>query len=339
MKALLYPAYDKMEIADQPDPVPGRGEVVLRVAACGICGSELEAFKKRSPRRVPPLIMGHEFCGVVEENGPDAAFHKVGQRVVSHSLYSCGSCASCARGQTHLCQQRRLFGMHRPGAFAEFVVAPERALIPWVEGVSAEAACLTEPLANGVHVVNLTRSLEPKVVAVLGAGAIGLLCQQAFQALLGAETYTSDVIDERLETSLRLGARAAINSANTDFVEAIRDVTAGEGADVVVDAVGSGVTKKLAILATRPGGATVWIGTHENSVSIDSYDITLSERQVLGSYSATMPELQSALDLIASGKVDAHSWTTSIPLEMGVAGFERMLRAQGNDIKGVLRPH
>ncbi|MEP7271739.1 MAG: alcohol dehydrogenase catalytic domain-containing protein [Acidobacteriota bacterium] len=339
MKTLLYPAYDTMEISEQPEPAPSSGQVLLRVEACGICGSEIEAFKKRSPRRVPPLVMGHEFCGVVEESGRDVKNLKPGDHVVSHSLISCGTCARCLRGQIHLCEHRQIFGMQSAGAFAEFVVAPERCLIAWPDGVPAEAACLTEPLANGVHVVNLTKRLEPKVVAVIGAGAIGLLCQQAFQTMIGAEVLVCDLIPERLQTASNLGARTTINSATDDVVEAIRELTGGEGADVVVDAVGGGITKKLALAATRFGGATVWIGTHENSITFDSYDITMGERQVLGSYAATMPELQFALDLIALGKVDAQTWTKQYPLEAGVLAFQTMLSAKGDDIKAVLRPH
>lgn len=339
MKTLLYAEHDRMEIAERPDPTPGSGELLLRVVACGICGSELEAFKSHSPRRVPPLVMGHEFCGIVEETGPQVGAFHVGQRVISHSLFSCGSCVRCQTGRSQLCADRQLFGMHLPGGFAEYVIAPEKSLLSWPDGIPAEAACLSEPLANGVHVVNLTRRIKPEIVAVIGAGAIGLLCQQAFQSMLGVEVYVCDLIPERLEVASSLGARKTVNSKTDDFVEMIREVTQGEGADVVVDAVGAGLTKKMALRSTRPGGASVWIGTHENSVTFDSYEITLSERQVLGSYAASMAELQTAIDLIADGSIDASSWTTQFPLESGVSAFERMLAASGDDIKAVIRPH
>ena len=339
MKALLYPAYDELEISDQPDPMPGPGEALIRVAACGICGSELEAFKKRSPRRVPPLIMGHEFCGVVESTGPGVTRVRPGERVVSPSLIACGGCSSCLAGRIHLCRNRRIYGMQSGGAFAELVAAPESTLIKWPDTVSAEAASLTEPLANGVHVVNLVKAFEPGTVAVIGAGAIGLFCQQAFQAMLGSSVYVIDLIPERLGAATSLGAHGTFNSKTDDVVGALQEITDGLGADVVVDAVGGGVTKQLSLSATRPGGATVWIGTHENSVTIDSYDITLSERHVMGSYAATMAELQFALDLITDGRVDAESWTQRYPLEAGVTAFHKMLNASGGDIKAVLMPH
>jgi threonine dehydrogenase-like Zn-dependent dehydrogenase len=338
MKVLLYPEYQRLEIADQPRPKPEGWEVLLRVAACGICGSELEAFKMRSPRRVPPLVMGHEFCGVVEEVGSEVEALGRGQRVVSHSLFGCGQCVRCKRGDSHLCRQRQLFGMHRGGAFAEYVTAPEKCLVAWPEALSREAASLAEPLANGVHVVGLTRPLDTCVVVIIGAGPIGLLCQQAFQCLSSADTIVADLIQERLDAAASLGAKHVINSRHEDFLTEVLRLTGGEGADVLVDAVGSRVSKQQALRATRPGGTAVWIGLHENSVEIDSHEITLQERRVQGSYAASLDELKVAVDLLASGKVDGSSWIKTFPLAEGVEAFEKMLAAEGDNIKAVLLP-
>jgi threonine dehydrogenase-like Zn-dependent dehydrogenase len=140
MRVLNYPEFDRLEVRDL-DVTPLRpDEVRVQVAACGLCGSELETFKNHSPRRQPPLVMGHEFCGVIAETGSEVRDWKQGARVVSNSLVPCGRCVRCARGDTHLCAQRQIFGMHRPGAFAEFVNVPARCLIPWPENLPAEAA-------------------------------------------------------------------------------------------------------------------------------------------------------------------------------------------------------
>jgi L-iditol 2-dehydrogenase len=338
MKALLYPEYLHLEIADQSEPKPGVGEVLLRVAACGICGSELEAFRNKSPRRVPPLVMGHEFCGVVEQVGAGVRSLVRGERVVSHSLFGCGQCARCERGDSHLCAGRQLFGMNRAGAFAEYVSAPEKCLVAWPETLSAEAASLAEPLANGVHVVGLTRQLNPGIVVIVGAGPIGLLSQQAFQCLSPADVVVADLIQERLNVATTLGAKHVINSSQEDFLTEVLRLTGGEGADILIDAVGSGLSKKQSLAATRPGGTTVWIGLHENTVSIDSHEVTLAERRVQGSYAATLDELKIAVDLLASGQVDGTSWIKTFPLVEGVEAFRRMLSAQGDNIKGVLLP-
>lgn len=338
MKTLLYPAFDRVEMADAPLPQAAAGEVLLKVAACGICGSELEGFRKRSPRRTPPLIMGHEFCGTVEALGEGVTGVTVGQRVVSNSLVPCGTCVRCRRGDTHLCAQRQIFGMHRPGAFAEFVNAPARSLIPWPDGLPAEAACLAEPLGNGVHIANLTRHLNPRTALVIGGGPIGLMTQQALQAMLGTTVFVSDLVPERLQAATALGAKRTINPASEDVVKIARELTDGEGVDLVVDAVGAGITKQQSIAAARPGGAAVWIGLHESTISIDSFEITLPERTVFGTYAATQDELQTAVDLMISGKVDAQSWPTVLPLDRGVEAFQRALAAKGSDIKMVLRP-
>lgn len=338
MRALYYPAFDQLEIRDVDVTPPQPDEVRLRVAACGICGSELESFKNRSPRRPPPLVMGHEFCGTIAEVGSAVRDWKPGARVVSNSLVPCGKCVRCDRGDTHLCAQRQIFGMHRPGAFAEFVNVPARCLIPWPENLPAEAASLAEPMANGIHVVRVSRHLPAATALVIGAGPIGLFCQQALQVLRGSKVYVADLSPERLAVAKKLGAVRVINPREEDVVKVMQAETGGEGADLTVDAVGGAITKKTSLEALRPGGASVWIGLHENTVTLDTYGITLPEKQVLGTYAATIEELQQALELMASGKVDALSWVQRFSLEDGVTAFKRMLAAKGNDIKAVVCP-
>ena len=338
MLSLYYPAFDQLEIADVPLLPLQPDEVRVRVAACGLCGSELETFKNRSPRRTPPLVMGHEFCGTIAETGAAVRDWQAGARVVSNSLVPCGRCVRCTRGDTHLCADRQIFGMHRPGAFAEFVNVPARCLIPWPAGLPAEAAALAEPLANGIHVVNLTRHLPAATALVIGAGPIGLFCQQALQVLRGAKVYVADLSAERLAVAQKLGAAGVINPRTSDAAALLREATGGEGADLTVDAVGSGLTKKLSLEALRPGGASVWIGLHENTATLDTYGITLPEKQVLGTYAAKLEELRHALELMAAGKVDALSWVQRFALRDAVPAFHRMLAAKGSDLKAVICP-
>jgi L-iditol 2-dehydrogenase len=300
-------------------------EVRLKVAACGICGSELETFKNRSPRRTPPLVMGHEFCGTIAEAGAEVRDWAVGARVVSNSLVPCGRCIRCRRGDTHLCAERQIFGMHRPGAFAEYVNVPARCLIPWPEHLPAEAAALAEPMANGIHVVQLTRDRPAATALVIGAGPIGLFCQQALQVLRGSRVIVADLSPERLAVARKLGAARVVNPREEDVVKVLQAETDGEGADLTVDAVGGAITKRAALEALRPGGASVWIGLHENTVAVDTY-------------AATIAELRQALDLMAAGRVDALSWVQRFPLTDGVTAFNRMLAAKGADLKAVICP-
>jgi L-iditol 2-dehydrogenase len=228
--------------------------------------------------------------------------------------------------------------MHRPGAFAEYVNVPARCLIPWPDNVPAEAAALAEPMANGVHVVHVSRHLNADTVLVMGAGPIGLFCQQALQVLRGSKVYVADLSNERLEVAKKLGAVRVINPREEDVVKVMKEATGGEGADLSVDAVGAGITKRTAVDAIRPGGGSVWIGLHEDEMTFNSYGLTLPEKQVFGSYAATIDELQHALNLMSEGKVDAESWIQRFSLEDGVEAFQRMLAAKGNDIKAVVCP-
>ncbi len=337
MKILNYSDWDTLEMAVAPLPAMGPLDVLVKVAACGICGSELEGFKNRSPRRKPPRIMGHEFCGTIAAVGAQVTGWKEGDAVVGNAVVTCGHCVRCRRGDGHLCAAREILGMHRTGAFAEFVAVPASILLAWPENLPAEAACMAEPLANGVHTVFLSRHMEPESVLVLGAGPIGLLAQQAFQALTGARVFVSDRSPERLAVASKLGA-TDICVAGPDCLPWIQGHTGGEGADVVIDAAGSGVTKRFSIEALRPGGMAVWLGLHEDEMSLASYGLTLAEKHVIGSYSARLSELQTALDLMAAGRVDTTSWTQLFPLDEGVAAFRRMLAPQGDDIKAILLP-
>lgn len=336
MRALYYPEYERLDVRTVEKPLAAPGEVIVRVAACGICGSELETFKNRSPRRTPPLIMGHEFCGIIDDAGAGVEGWKKADKIVSNSLVPCTSCVRCKRGDTHLCADRQIFGMHRPGAFAEYVAVPAHCLLSWPDQVEAQDACLAEPLANGVHIVNMTRAMDPGHVVVLGAGPIGLMVLQAYKSLSNATVWVGELNPDRLEAAGQCGADRVVNVADHDIVELVRESTEGEGADIVVDAVGSSVTNKSGLALTRPGGSLVVVGLHEDSCSLPSYQITLPEKRVLGSYAATMDELATALDLFAAGKIHTSSWVDTYNLDDGVHAFNRMLSANGTDIKAVL---
>ena len=340
MKTLLYSDWDTLCIADAPVPIPQAGEVLLRVDAAGICGSELEAVKNRSERRVPPRVMGHEFCGTIADTGPgvDAGEFFSGRKVVSNSLVGCETCVRCGRGDTHLCASRQLFGMHRPGAWAEYVCVPVRALLPWPENLPSAAAALAEPCANGVHMARLAAHTPPETLLVIGAGPIGLFAQQAFQAIYGTRVFVADVSAGRLQIAEKLGAAQTFRAPNVDVVEAVRDLTGGEGVDMVIDAAGRESTKRQSIQALRPGGAAIWIGIHDNAVSINSFDVTLAEKAIWGTYAATLPDVRDALDLMAAGKIDGHSWVQSFPLTEGDKAFYQMLHPGETDIKAVLVP-
>ncbi len=336
MKTLFYPEYDRLEINNQPIPDYSDNEVLLKVAACGICGSELETFKTRSSRRIPPLIMGHEFCGEVAAVGKQVKDWKPGMLAVSNSIVSCGHCNMCISGHTNLCVNRQVFGMHRKGAFAEYVNVPASCLIPLAAETDVRHACLTEPLANGVHMVRLTEHVKMKHVLVIGAGPIGLMTQQAFQSMRNVDTVVMDIREERIAEAKKLGAAAVINPATQQVSNCLADVTSGSGFDLVVDAVGSAQTNTTGLQAVKQGGVMLMIGLHENNKSFSSYDLILPEKQVMGSYAATQKDMQDALQLIERKCVDVSSWVHYYDLSRGVEAFYDMLEAKEGHIKSVL---
>jgi threonine dehydrogenase-like Zn-dependent dehydrogenase len=336
MKALYYPAWGKLEVKDVPKPSPVDGEVLVRVTNCGICGSELETFREASKRRMPPLIMGHEFCGQVAEIGGEGTNDLKGQRVIAHALVHCGECSFCRRGDTNLCVRRQVFGMHRPGAFAEYVRVPARVLIPWPEGIPAATAVFAEPLANGINAMRQGPTARKSRVVVIGAGPIGLMCLFAAKRVHHSCVVISDRIPERLEAARLLGANLTVNALYQNLETETQKYWSGERAEFVIDAVGSAETKLLSLNLVEPGGMVVWVGLHEDNMNLNSYALTLGQKCVSGSYSGSIDDLRLAAQLLAAGDFTT-SWATQYSLEEGEAGFRDMLLGKGDKIKAILQ--
>jgi L-iditol 2-dehydrogenase len=334
MKALYYREWEKLEIADVPPPRISEGEVLLRVSNCGVCGSELETFRAHSPRRTPPLIMGHEFCGYIEEVRDPKSNWTKGQRVIAHAIVHCGLCAPCLRGDTNLCINRQIFGMHRPGAFAEYVAVPQQAVIPWPEGLPGATAVLTEPLANGINAMRQSAAVRKSRVLVIGAGPIGLMCIFAAKQLYGSSVIVSDLIPERLNAARIIGADKTVNIGLQDLAPEMKEHWSGNAPELVIDAVGSARTKLLSLELVEPGGGVVWLGLHEDEMQLNSYALTLGQKSVSGSYSGSFNDLQQAALLLASGAMNT-SWTTQYPLDRGEAGFRDMLLGTSDKIKAI----
>ncbi len=338
MRALYYPEWGKLKVEDVPQPTLEDGEVLVRVSNCGICGSELDTFRARSPRRTPPLIMGHEFCGWVEEAHNTRAHWSRGQAVIAHALVHCGRCSACLRGDTNLCEHRQVFGMQRPGAFAEFVAVPERVLLPWPENLSGVTAVFAEPLANGVNAMRQGFSGRKSRVVVIGAGPIGLMCVFAARQIYGSEVIVADRIPERVRAACRLGAALAINVLEESLSNAVRKRWGIQGAEYIIDAVGSSETKTLSINLAEPGGTIVWVGLHEDRIDLHSYGLTLHQKSVVGTYSGSMADLESAVQLLRAEQLDT-SWATQFPFDEGDSAFQAMLRREQGSIKAILQLH
>lgn len=339
MRALLYPNFGELEFRpDLPEPQAAPGEVIVEVGACGICGSEMGGFVARSPRRKPPITMGHEFAGTIAELGPGVEGLSVGQRVVVNALVHCGECDLCRRGLTHLCRKRQVFGMHREGAFAERVNVPAHVVYPMPDNMTMVQGAMVEPLGNGLHVIDLARGNSLDTVLVCGAGTIGLMCLIAAKAAGARRTVVTDTNDGRLEAARGIGADLTVNVREQNLQSTILEWTDGTGVELAVDAVGSATTRIDAIHAARPGGDIVWIGLHHDKMELNSFEVVLPEKRVMGSYAAADKDIRRGIQLFSEGKVPMEAWTQIFPLEEGADVFLDMVHQRRPIIKAVLQP-
>jgi 2-desacetyl-2-hydroxyethyl bacteriochlorophyllide A dehydrogenase len=316
MKAIVWQGPSEMTVEEQPQPDdPGPGELILRPEAVGICGSEVEGYLGHMGNRIPPLVMGHEFAGVVVAAGEGAAEFE-GARVAVNPLSGCGECRLCVSGHSNLCRDRVLIGVHVPGAFADFVKVPASDARRLPDGVSARVGALMEPLANGVHAVRLAPDGVESAV-VMGAGTIGLVTLQA--ALLEGMLHVAVVEpqDERRALASALGAHAAYGSP-----EEAKD--AGEP-DLVLDAVGAQATRALGLELLRPGGTMVCIGLAADDTTLAFHDVVRSQHRIQGSYAYTMPDFEQAYEWLVSGEASLGDDLTDVqPLDAGPEAFARL---------------
>lgn len=348
MDALVLTAPGEVTNTRWPEPAAPEGEeVIIRVTRAAICGSELEAVATKSPRRVPPLIMGHEFAGTLEAVGPEAAAAgwRVGERVVPNPLVPCGRCHTCARGMTNACPNRTLLGLNRDGGHAQYVKALARQLYRIPDHLDDATAATCEPLSVAVHATRLLGGdgVLPRSIAVFGAGTIGLMALQAAR-LTGATTLlVFDVDADRLDVARRLGATHTLDprtpEGSGEGLEALAaQLTGGDGFDGALDCVGRGDTRAAALHLVRPGGIVVWVGLAQNEVPVKGMDVSLGERRIQGSYGYTDLDFATSLGLLVAGKVETSSWSKTFPLSDGAALFGRMLGHQEPAIKAILQP-
>lgn len=344
MKALLLSEYSVLEVVDLPMPRPGPGEVLIRVAACGICGSDVHGYDGTSGRRIPPLVMGHEAAGTLAALGAGVSGFQEGQLVTFDSTVYCGECAYCQRGEVNLCDRRQVLGVstpeyRRPGAFAEYVVVPARVLHALPEQLSPTKAAMVEPLAVALHAVELSEVKPDSAALVIGAGMIGLLVLQALRAQGIRRIAVSDIDDARLKLAADLGATATFNAKIVDLAAEVLKWTEGRGADVALEAVGSTVTIKSAVDSVRKGGTVVLIGNIAPTAEIPLQAVVSRQIRLQGS-AASAGEYPRCIEMLASGAVEVDALISVVaPLEEGAQWFDRLHSRQGNLMKVILTPN
>ncbi len=312
MKALVFTGTESMEYRDEPMPEAGDGESLVKILSAGICGSDMHAWHGHDARRVPPMVLGHELAGVAE-SGP-----LKGQRVAINPMVTCLECRDCRDGNPNLCQQRDLLGLVRAGGYAEYVVAPNRNLLALPDTLSFEHAALMEPLAVSVHAVRLaeralSRPISESNVTVLGGGAIGLLAALVLKQKGVRELHIAETSPTRLKL---------LNSMDLGNCYDPRESSPTDAhMDLVVDAVGSGLTRAAASRLVRQGGVISHIGLQDNAEGLDVRRITLQEIILLGNYTYNDEDCATALDLLNRNALGDYPWLECRPLSVGAQAF------------------
>jgi threonine dehydrogenase-like Zn-dependent dehydrogenase len=295
MKALVWTDIRKIEIKEVPKPEVKSDEVLLEVKKAGICGSEISAFLGQNELRKPPLIMGHEFSGVVVEVGSTAPKDLEDKLVAVNPLLSCGKCEYCRKGLRQLCLKREFVGVDKPGGFAQYVCVPFESCY---EVNSEIGGALVEPLATSIRAIKKAQiSLQDNAV-VIGAGSIGLLTAWCAQKSGVSELLILDTNDKRLELAKRVLNCITANPLLSDSENILSQAFYGEKADVVIDAVGSNQTRELSLKLIKRGGRVVLIGLHENATSIPGNKIVRDEIEIVGSFAYTDENFKQAVKLI-----------------------------------------
>lgn len=330
MKALVYTGPNQLVFRDEPSPVPGPGEVLVRVEAVGICGSDMHAYHGFDSRRPPPLILGHEAAGRIV-GGP-----RDGERVTINPLVVDPACPYSVEGRWHLSPTRQIISMPpRPGAFAEFVRIPERNVVPIPDSLPIEHAALAEPVAVAWHAVRigmekLHRPLASARVTVLGGGAIGLACALVARLFGAGEIMVAETNPLRrrtLEFEPEIGVYAPGDAAEPPE----------NGVDLVLDAVGADATRAAACRLVRPGGVIVHIGLLPGIEGLDIRKITLQEVTLSGSYCYTPTDFIDTVGALIAGRLGALAWSEDRALSEGADAFRALDSGKTAAAKIVLR--
>jgi L-iditol 2-dehydrogenase len=342
MKALLLSEYKKLEIADLPVPVPGADDLLVRVAACGICGSDVHGYDGSTGRRIPPIVMGHEAAGVVARVGEAVINFREGDRVTFDSTIYCGECKFCRSGKPNLCDRRQVLGVscgdyRRAGAFAEFVVLPARIAYHLPDNLSFAEAALLEAVSVALHAVSLVPIAPSSSALVVGAGTIGLLAQQGLRVAGCSQVFVTDPDATRLKLSQALGATAVLPSG-PDLAKKVLPLTGGLGVDLAVECVGITPAIHSSIDCVKKSGSVVLVGNVAPEVTIPLQKVVSRQLRLQGSC-ASAGEYPRAMELMSRGEINVKPLISAIaPLTDGSQWFERLHAREPNLMKVVLEP-
>ncbi|MBN1844425.1 MAG: galactitol-1-phosphate 5-dehydrogenase [Sedimentisphaerales bacterium] len=344
MKALVLTEYNRLEYKEIPLPTPQAHEVLIAVKACGICGSDVHGMDGSSGRRIPPIVMGHEAAGVIEQVGTQVSGFQAGDRVTFDSTVYCGRCHFCRQGRINLCDDRQVLGVscreyRRQGALAEYLVVPQHILYRLPETLSFEQAALVEPLSVAVHAVSRAPIRLNDTAVVVGAGMIGLLVIQVLRASGCGRIVAVDIDRRRLELAGSLGADITLDGQTDDVARQVLERTNGRGADLAWEAVGNPAAIQTAIACLGKGGSLTLVGNITPEAVLPLQAVVTRELSLFGSC-ASRGEYPACLDLMARGAIRLDPLiSATAPLAEGAAWFRRLAdNREGLLLKVILTP-
>lgn len=342
MKALMLSEYRRLDLVNLPKPEPAEDELLIRVRACGICGSDVHGYDGSTGRRVPPIVMGHEAAGIVETIGSKVSSFHPGDHVTFDSTVFCGKCFFCLRGQVNLCDHGEVFGVSTPafrrmGAFAEFIVVPARIAYHLPNNLPFEHASLIEAVSVAYHAVSLTPIEKGDTIVVVGAGMIGLLALQVALHAGAGRVFVLDVDDSRLTLARNIGATGAFNSHESSTISSLFELTEGRGADAAIECVGVSTTVGFALDSVRKGGGVTLVGNVAPTVDLALQSAVTRQIRLQGSC-ASSGEYPACAALMSQGVIQVAPLISALaPLEDGAEWFERLYQRETGLLKVVLQ--
>jgi len=310
MKQVELQAPEDVRLIEAPRPKPGPDELLVAVSVVGICGSDLHAYHGRHPFIELPVVPGHEFAGTVAEIGAEVCDFVVGQRVTVEPSLVCGVCYNCTQGRYNICEQLKVIGCQTSGAMAEYLTVPASKALHLPSNVTWEQAVMVEPLAVAVHAARMAQFEPGAKLLVLGAGTIGLMTLQAVKAMGAGRVVVTDLLQERLDMALELGADAVVNPATIDLGVALDGAFGTERADAIIECVGIAATARDAVRVARKGTRIVLAGVFEEEVPLNLGLVQDRELELVGTLMYAGDDFVTALDLLAEGRVSVASLIT-----------------------------
>jgi L-iditol 2-dehydrogenase len=343
MKALVLEEYNKLVYKDVPVPEIDSNEVLVRVKACGICGSDVHGMDGSSGRRIPPIIMGHEASGIIEKTGGDVSQWQSGDRVTFDSTIYPLNDWFTLKGMYNLSENRKVLGVspgeyRQHGAFAEYVAVPEHILYKLPDEVDFVQAAMVEPVAVACHAIELTNLSVQDTVVVVGAGMIGLFLIQVLSHSEAGQIIAVDIDDQKLDLARQFGANLTFNPVNEDVQKEVQKVTEDRGADVVFEAVGNTESLNLSIDSVRKGGTVTLIGNLASEVQFPLQSVVTRQIRIQGSC-AIAGEYPMVLKMMQKGLINiAPMLSAKAPLSEGASWFKRLYDKEPGLYKVVLIP-